>query len=115
MAFKVGDRVRFVRQGYEHQDIGFEDVVVQLDSDGLPILATDSKSPRDINGRGWPDDGRLELVEAAPDYTLRDQFAMAALTGQLSNPNFDTEATAAELAKISYGIADAMLAAREAK
>ena len=47
--------------------------------------------------------------------TLRDQFAMAALTGQLSNPNFDTKATAAELAKTSYGIAAAMLAAREAK
>lgn len=113
MAFKVGDRVRFVRQGYEHQDIGFEDVVVQLDSDGLPILATDSKSPDDINGCGWPDDGKLELVEAAPDYTptLRDQFAMAALTGLLSTGGRVDDETIRE----AYLAANLMLAAREAK
>lgn len=51
---------------------------------------------------------------AANRSALRDQFAMAALTGQLANPNFDTEASGEDLGRSCYTIADAMLAAREA-
>ena len=45
------------------------------------------------------------------EVTLRDQFAMAALTGLLSDPG--TKYNADRLAKNAYDIADAMLAERE--
>lgn len=53
---------------------------------------------------------RIEQLEAA----LRDQFAMAALTGIITNPVYD-EMTCEIVAKISYSIADAMLEARKKK
>lgn len=53
--------------------------------------------------------------EVLSEPTLRDQFAMAALTGQLANPHFNTNKTPDELAKSCRVIADALLAAREAK
>lgn len=48
-----------------------------------------------------------------PVATLRDQFAMAALTGLLSCE--ETSGGPDEFAEWSYEYADAMLAAREAK
>lgn len=41
--------------------------------------------------------------------TLRDRFAMAALTGLLADPNEDGK----DVAKRAYGFADAMLEARK--
>jgi hypothetical protein len=43
--------------------------------------------------------------------TLRDKFAMAALTGIISNPSWDGNLD--KSVKIAYIIADAMLAARK--
>ena len=51
------------------------------------------------------------LKEAQP--TLRDQFAMAALTGILSDPELNQPMH--HLVKIAYNYADAMLEARDAK
>ena len=48
---------------------------------------------------------------------LRDQFAMAAVSGLLSvfgNPRYDAKATPDQLAVDAFTIADAMLRAREA-
>ena len=45
--------------------------------------------------------------------TLRDQFAMAALTGLLSNPEYSH--TTSSLSKQAYYVADEMLAEREPK
>ena len=48
--------------------------------------------------------------------TLRDQFAMAALTGLLSvlaNVDYNERPSISELTKHTYRYADAMLAARE--
>lgn len=44
--------------------------------------------------------------------TLRDEFAMAALSGILANPSFEA-ITPDEYANDAYGIADAMLEARK--
>jgi hypothetical protein len=49
------------------------------------------------------------MIEAA---TLRDQFAMAALTGMLSDPHGDPYQI---VPKKAYQIADAMLEARKEK
>lgn len=61
-----------------------------------------------------------ELEEArALSATLRDQFAMAALTGELASQSSDVgewlDASSDMLARRCYRIADAMLAARERK
>jgi len=45
--------------------------------------------------------------------TLRDQFAMAALTGLLANP--DAAKYSKDRTEVAYELADAMLKAREAK
>jgi len=45
--------------------------------------------------------------------TLRDQFAMAALTGLLANP--DAAKYSNDRTEVAYELADAMLKAREAK
>lgn len=44
---------------------------------------------------------------AAPSLTIRDQFAMAALTGLLADP--DMECSDTRFAELAYGYADAML------
>ena len=49
------------------------------------------------------------FVPAQDGMTLRDYFAAAALSGAL----YDASINAADLAKDAYGIADAMLAARD--
>ena len=53
---------------------------------------------------------RIEQLEEA----LRDQFAMAALTGIITNPIYD-QMTSEKVAEISYFIADAMLEFRKEK
>ena len=55
---------------------------------------------------------RIEVME--PMATLRDQFAMAALTGMLADENVSVGGTYdAKNAQLCYGIADAMLKARK--
>lgn len=102
--FKVGDRVR--RAG-----TGTEDVVVDLDKSGYPILSRDI-----VTDTGWC--GGLEKVTDSPPQsespTLRDQFAMAALTGILASGAPDPDNSDFEtIAHASYIHADAMLKARE--
>jgi hypothetical protein len=57
----------------------------------------------------------IENAELKRDHpSLRDQFAMAALTGILINIGWDRRPTE-QLARIAYYQADAMLEARNAK
>lgn len=51
-------------------------------------------------------------AKAQPTKTLRDEFAMAALTGLLAS---DTQDTSTVFAKLSFAMADAMMKAREVK
>lgn len=55
---------------------------------------------------------RIEVME--PIATLRDQLAMAALTGMLADENVHVGGTYdAKTAELCYGIADAMMEARK--
>lgn len=108
--FKVGDRVRFLEDGYESQPAGHESVVVMLDDDDLAILASDPASSRDM---GWPDH-RLELVRAASESpTLLDQFAMAALTGLILHGGDGWSVRKEDAVAMAYQYAQAMMKARE--
>ena len=71
-------------------------------------------STRDDGGpafphRGLNSDGCTDIIE--PGMTLRDWFAGQALAGMLANPNCGL--SNGSLARRSYNIADAMLAARK--
>ena len=55
-----------------------------------------------------------EYAEILLTLTLRDRFAMAALTGMLSNPN-TRKIVRPELFETAYEFADAMLEARKEK
>ena len=50
-----------------------------------------------------------------PGMTLRDYFAAKAMAGFLASPTTPEKATAKQIAGVAYGMADAMLAMREAK
>lgn len=105
--FKVGDRVRFKDIGhYGRQKIGDEATVIRLDSDGYAIVDTD---PAD-DQIGWTD-RVLEVIGTAtsPEITLRDQLAMAALTGLLASGGRVDDETIRE----AYLAANLMLAERE--
>ena len=52
-------------------------------------------------------------IKRAGEILLRDQFAMAALTGLLANP--DAAKYSKDRTEVAYELADAMLKAREAK
>ena len=55
---------------------------------------------------------RIEVME--PMATLRDQFAMAALSGMLADPAMQVGGdNDRKTAQLSYGIADAMMEARK--
>lgn len=58
---------------------------------------------------------RMAEAAMARHQALRDQFAMAALTGLLASPNTPRDVDMLEGAASAYMIAEAMLAAREAK
>lgn len=129
--FKVGDRVRALRSGRR----GGRDVCIvapreQYEGHEGVIHDIHNLNPAEEgyygvqfeNGYDAISGVHLELAEpatpatpatspqAAP--TLRDQFAMAALTGLLASEDMIDEDKAATLA---YDCADAMLAARDGK
>ncbi len=65
-----------------------------------------------LHSRGY--EGRLEYHEEPP--TLRDQFAIAALTGIVQGANMiDVNDFPKRFARFAYGLADAMLEARKVK
>lgn len=74
-----------------------------------------------LNFAAEEDSSTWETIAAIPSVlgcdreqaTLRDQFAMAALTGLLSNTDVDLTKPFPVAAKICYGMADAMLDARK--
>ena len=76
-----------------------------------------------VNGRSYNDDLLEDVVLCAQkmmdkETTLRDQFAMAALTGILANDNLlpaDNEFVPYRASGCAYEIADAMLEARKEK
>jgi hypothetical protein len=80
-------------------------------------VVTDDMTPRERSLAKWIE----RLLEARlPTKALRDEFAMAALTGLLSNPNFDVKPGLEKerdqaYAEDAYSIDDAMLEAREVK
>jgi hypothetical protein len=59
---------------------------------------------------GVPDEPQYRDTE-----TLRDRFAMAALTGMMADPNSPRAVPPAEYARMTYIMADAMLLARSAR
>ena len=66
-----------------------------------------------IDPADWPDLSQpVHLIVREPRATLRDQFAMAAMTGLLSDP---TSSGPKGCATAAYLYADAMLEARNAK
>jgi|15BtaG_2_1085339.scaffolds.fasta_scaffold02350_12 hypothetical protein len=58
-----------------------------------------------------PDERRAAFQEQQARNDLRDQFAMAALTGEVANP--DSRGGYSEFAARAYRLADAMLEARK--
>ena len=60
-----------------------------------------------------PPTGGVIVKHPTKELTLRDQFAMAALTGLLAALEYDTPAD--RIAEQSYAAADAMLEARKEK
>ena len=58
-----------------------------------------------------PGDTHSPARRSPPDLTLRDQFAMAALIGNMANPNIRFQSFD-EMATESYQMADAMMKAR---
>ncbi|MFA5217094.1 MAG: hypothetical protein WC407_13845 [Sulfuricurvum sp.] len=68
-------------------------------------------SDREINGMHPACFVKKMIHEEAQTATLRDQFAMAALRGIISNKYWDYDIERA--VKLAYEIADAMLAARK--
>ena len=56
------------------------------------------------------------IMEGESGMSLRDYFAAAAMQGLMSSDSFDISNDGREFgAKLSYDLADAMLAARESK
>lgn len=113
--FRVGDRVRFICGGYNDlQKVGCEATVIALDDDGDPIVDTDKEGET----VGWGYDS-VELLARSNALTLLDQFAMAALTGLLSDSNVTLndgetlESFASDTAAAAYEYAQAMMRARE--
>lgn len=79
-------------------------VAEYIDPDDEPAIITGKAgtNPTSIN----------DMVKFPPEKTLRDEFAMAALTGILEN-SASFSLPSKDLAEISYRLADAMLAARK--
>lgn len=113
--FEAGDKVRIIREDstwsgtlklYGKIGIINEEGAVE----GLPNGA-----------RRWYIDDELELIEAAPirQVSLRDQFAMGALTGLLAKGGNGCDVHPAhathglQLPKLAYAYADAMLKVRQ--
>lgn len=119
--FKVGDRVR-VRKYWP----GEMATVIALPED-ITAFNDHFRLRGDVNGNGVFGRDDFELVERVNDggqiipdtgTTLLDQFAMAALTGLLSNPAdvpglLSVDGVQKRYAELSFGYAQAMMKARE--
>lgn len=111
--FKVGDRVRV--------EDGALAVLTRLIPETEAFAGEWECAFEDDGAEGIIADGEFTVVEPATDYTptLRDQFAMAALTGVIRTCKADTleprQTMEQHFANKAYAVADAMLAAREAK
>jgi len=110
--FKVGDRVRVVNDqglGRPKNYSGDEcDVIKASEAPDYILLAPD--------GEYWhfQEDEIEPIAPSSPEITLRDQFAMAALTGAVTTFGIpQSERQVASLAEYAYVMADAMLAERE--
>lgn len=110
--FKVGDRVEFC-SGTKDAEQG---TVVDVNEDGYVIVYGDEM------GLGSWEPSQLVLIgfSSAPNYlpgaakdarTLRDEFAMAALTGLVGRE--DALSNACLQARAAYILADAMMEARK--
>ena len=72
--------------------------------------------PGDVVERIPREGGFVTQRHTVSGMSLRDYFAGQALTGAFANPHgWPTEADAPEMVRRAYVLADAMLAAREAK
>lgn len=117
MKYEIGDVVRFVTRGYnERQQVGMTATVRALDYQGRPIVSTDD----DGESLGWSD--AVEFVSREEKHTaiderierLRDEFAMAALTGLIAHSGaYADSGLRIEAARLSYSYADAMMEARK--
>ena len=64
-------------------------------------------------GVSVPQTGGVIVTHRTQQLTLRDQFAMVALTGIVANPDYDLYN--GDKARLAYEIADAMLKERKKK
>lgn len=65
------------------------------------------------NDTAFPtDESNYEKIWSSPGMTLRDYFAAKAMQGMLSNPEWNHWSTE-QHTEYAYGVADAMLKARE--
>ncbi len=108
--FVLGQRLKFKDELLSYPK-GFETVVIGFDCDGDPKI----RKPNGSDDTFFVKD-LVDLVEPICDATadvptLRDQFAMAALTGMLANSNTSGIISEAypSVAGIAYGISEAML------
>lgn len=120
MNYQVGDVVRFVEAGNAsdgRQEIGKTAIVTFVDEDGYVTVDTDDKACG-----GWMDS--IEFVSRPSQQgigadRLRDEFAMAALTGLLAyssnegTGNYHNNSDAPGVAGAAYDYADAMMEARK--
>lgn len=108
--FKVGDRVRVVAPDVDRvrpDYIGMEAVVDEVYEDGSGYGAYFGKESWGLR------EEEIEFANITPEtITLRDQFAMAALTGLCADSG-TAGVTVDVMARTSYALADAMLAERE--
>ncbi len=115
--FKVGDFIRHREFG-----VGFVD---NFDSEGLCYCRFPgwgervcTPYPGNMNLVTIQDSGietqEFKVYTPSPEVTLRDQFAMAALTGFISNPHWDVQEIDI-LPELCFCCADEMLKAREIK
>jgi hypothetical protein len=106
--FKVGDRVRSLDKDYSTAK-GWPYGVIASVSDSGTLYQVDFEEAKYLNHFEY----EMELATDIPAFTetptLRDQFAMAALTGLIAS----TPGVFAEYAKMAYSAADAMIVERE--
>lgn len=111
--FRVGDRVRVTKCWP-----GEMATVIALPED-ITAFNDHFRLRGDVNGNGVFARGEFELVSRPNESpTLLDQFAMAALTGLLSNPAdvpglLSVDGVQKRYAELSFGYAQAMMKARE--
>ena len=97
--------------GGTNPDIHGDYWIVKMDGSSLPGDACQRPDTTKVRNRAEYE-AELSCIELPEQPTLRDRFAMAALTGLCSHPDY-YDRTWAEIAETAEGQADAMMEARK--